>query len=58
MKPKTAVANAVIKGTLSSAVLAGIRPTTPLRTAGCICLLGSVGYVVDSMMKKNSTQSV
>ncbi len=58
MEPKTAVANAVIKGTLSSAVIAGIRPTTPLRTAGCLCLLGSVGYIVDSLMKNNSTQSV
>ncbi len=57
MEPKTAVANAVIKGTLSSIVLAGIRPTTPLRTVGCVCLLGSIGYAVDSVMK-NRTQSV
>ncbi len=57
MEPKTAVANAVIKGTLSSAVIAKVRPTTPLRTVGCICLLGSIGYTVDSLMK-NSTKAV
>ncbi len=53
MEPETALANALVKGTLSSAVLAGMRPTTPLRVAGGICLLGSVGYVVDFFMKKN-----
>ncbi len=51
MELELAVSNALIKGTLSSAVVTGIRPTTPLRVAGCACLLGSVGYAVDLLMK-------
>ncbi len=51
MDLELAVGNALIKGTLSSAVITGIRPTTPLRTVGCACLLGCVGYTVDFLMK-------
>ncbi len=57
MEPEVAVSNAVVKGVLSTAVISAMRPATPLRVAGCACLLGGVGYIVDSLMK-NSPRSV
>ncbi len=46
-----AISNALVKGVLATIVLSGSRPETLLQIAGKVCLLGSVGYVVDSLMK-------
>lgn len=46
-----AVGNALVKGVLATAVLGGSRPVTALQVVGTACLLGGVGYFVDSMMK-------